>query len=167
MDDKNDKIKGIIEAAVKRAVAETEIKNRRKERERIFHNTQKLMESYREMRLHLETAISEADEMGNGEFAALMTDDVHLDSVRRSKMRTAMMVENIDRAMIEIEAEYERNGTSYKYTAFKMHYIDGATYEDISECLNCGKNTPSRWSKEIMRKMSIKLFGVDGICADW
>jgi DNA-directed RNA polymerase specialized sigma24 family protein len=52
---------------------------------------------------------------------------------------------------------------TYKYDAFKMHYIDGASYEEIADIQNCGKNTPSRWSKELIRKMSVKLFGIDGV----
>ena len=44
-----------------------------------------------------------------------------------------------------------------------MHYIKGVPYEDIADIQNCGKNTPSRWSKELIRKMSVKLFGIDGI----
>ena len=51
----------------------------------------------------------------------------------------------------------------YKYDAFKMHYIDGVSYEEIADIQNCGKNTPSRWSKELIRKMSVKLFGIDGV----
>ena len=49
------------------------------------------------------------------------------------------------------------------YDAFKMHYIDGVSYEEIADIQNCGKNTPSRWSKELIRKMSVKLFGIDGV----
>lgn len=44
-----------------------------------------------------------------------------------------------------------------------MHYIDGVSYEEIADIQNCGKNTPSRWSKELIRKMSVKLFGIDGV----
>ena len=87
----------------------------------------------------------------------------HLGSVRRSKMKTAMMIANIDRAMEELRAEYETKEMTYKYDAFKMHYIDGASYEEIADIQNCGKNTPSRWSKELIRKMSVKLFGIDGV----
>ena len=81
----------------------------------------------------------------------------------RVKMKTAMMIANIDRAMEELRAEYETKEMVYKYDAFKMHYIDGVSYEEIADIQNCGKNTPSRWSKELIRKMSVKLFGIDGV----
>lgn len=39
----------------------------------------------------------------------------------------------------------------------------GRGVKDIADIQNCGKNTPSRWSKELIRKMSVKLFGIDGV----
>ena len=62
-----------------------------------------------------------------------------------------------------VRKEYDTKGMNYKYEAFYMHYIKGVPYEDIADIQNCGKNTPSRWSKELIRKMSVKLFGIDGI----
>lgn len=73
------------------------------------------------------------------------------------------MISNIDRAMEELHKEYEEKGFLYKWESFKLHYIDGLTNEEVAERMNCGKNTPSRWGKELMKKMSVKLFGVDGI----
>ena len=107
--------------------------------------------------ISLDHAVVQAEEYGTypGESA-------YLESVRRSKMKTALMLANIDRAMEELRVEYEGKEMRYKYDAFKMHYIDGISNEDIADCMNCGKNTPARWSKELIRKMSVKLFGVDG-----
>ena len=65
--------------------------------------------------------------------------------------------------MEELRQEYEDNRTLYKYEAFRLHYIDGKSFEEVAEIQNCGKNTPSRWSKELIRKMSVKLFGIEGI----
>lgn len=54
-------------------------------------------------------------------------------------MVTAMMIINIDRALTELEAESRKEGALYKYEAFKMHYIDGFTFEEIADRLDCGK----------------------------
>lgn len=157
----------MIDAAVKRALAAAKAQTRQQERGKVLYNTRILMESYREMRRHVETAISEVEELDVTEFEPLKTERAHLESVRRTKLRTALMIANIDRAMDELEAEQSEIGMSYKYEAFKMHYIDGKTFEDIAEALNCGKNTPARWSKDMMRRMSVKLFGVDGVEKAW
>mgnify|MGYP000151286643 FL=1 len=78
-------------------------------------------------------------------------------------MVTAMMIINIDRALTELETESRKEGTLYKYEAFRMHYIDGLTFEEIADQLDCGKNSPSNWCKAILKKMSVKLFGINGI----
>lgn len=153
----------MIDAAVKRAIAAMKAQTRQQERGKILYNTRILMESYREMRRHIETAISESAEMQDDEFQGLKTESAHLESVRRTKLRTALMISNIDRAVAELEKEQEEIGLSYKFNAFKWHYIDGLTFEEVAERLNCGKNSPARWSKDMMRRLSVKLFGIDGI----
>lgn len=167
MQEEGKNTEALIEEAVKRALAAVKAQTRQEERGKVLYNTRVLMESYREMRRHVETAISEVEEMEADEFQSLKSENAHLESVRRTKLRTAMMIANIDRAMSELEAEQTEIGLYYKYEAFKMHYIDGATFEEVAERLNCGKNTPARWSKDMMRRMSVKLFGVDGIERIW
>lgn len=167
MQQENKTTEEIIDAAVKRALAAEKAQIRQQERGKVLYNTRVLMESYREMRRHVEKAISEVEEMDIEEFQPLKTENTHLESVRRTKLRTALMIANIDRAMAEVETEQEEAGTSYKYEAFRAHYIDGKTFEEVADALNCGKNTPARWSKDIMRRMSVKLFGVDGIEKAW
>lgn len=147
---------------VKQIVQKTIEAERQIRRNQILYNTRILMEHYIEMRKHCELAISEADELEIKEFDAFAP-ETHLESVRRSKTKTALMIANIDRAMKELEKEYTEKQMLYKYEAFRMHYIDGKSYEEVAEIQNCGKNTPARWSKELIRRMSVKLFGVDGI----
>ena len=144
----DEEVKEAVAKTVRKVLLDAENEKKKQERQKVLHNTRMLMENYREMRRHLENAISEVEE---------------LESVRRSKLCTAMMIANIDRAMEELKAEQEEKGASYKYEAFRMHYIDGISFEDIAESLNCGKNTPSRWTKEMIRRISVKLFGIDGI----
>lgn len=99
------------------------------------------------------------------EAADILDEIAELDdkSVKEAKMVTAMMIINIDRALTELETESRKEGTLYKYEAFRMHYIDGLTFEEIADQLDCGKNSPSNWCKAILKKMSVKLFGINGI----
>ncbi len=152
-----------LQKEIRKIVLDTMEAERQAQRNRILYNTRVLMEQYREMRQYIENAISESSEMTGEEFGPLMQEDTHLESVRRTKLKTAMMIANVDRAMEELRKEYEENRMLYKYEAFRMHYIDGVSFEDVAEIQNCGKNSPGRWSKELIRKMSVKLFGVDGI----
>ena len=159
----DEEMKETVEKTVRKALLEAENAKKKQERQKVLHNTRMLMEKYREMRSHLENAISEVKELEAEEFQIFKTENSYLESVRRSKLCTAMMIANIDRAMAELKDEQDEKGASYKYEAFRMHYIDGISFEDIAESLNCGKNTPSRWTKEMIRRISVKLFGIDGI----
>lgn len=151
------------ETFVKKVVQTALEAERQIRRQQVLHNTRMLMEEYIEMKRHIESAVSEEEELKEEQYDVFRGEGAHLGSVHRSKMKTAMMIANIDRAMEELRAEYETKEMIYKYDAFKMHYIDGVSYEEIADIQNCGKNTPSRWSKELIRKMSVKLFGIDGV----
>lgn len=152
------------EKFVKKVIQEAMETERQIQRNQILHNTRILMEQYFEMRRHCKNAVSESEEMDSVEFAVFKSgESAYLESVRRSKLKTAMMITNIDRAMEELREEYEKKGMLYKYESFRLHYVEGLSYEEIAERQNCGKNTPARWAKELIRKMSVKLFGVDGI----
>lgn len=155
-DEEKDLVKRIVQKTIE---AEKQIR-----KSQILYNTRILMEQYREMRQHVETAMSETEDLEGTEYRTFLTGDTaHLDSVRRTRTRTALMLANIDRAMEDLRKEYEDKGILYKWEAFRLHYIDGLAYEDVADRLNCGKNTPSRWGKELIKKMSVKLFGVDGV----
>lgn len=152
-----------ISVVVKKAYEEVRTEDARAEKKKALYNTRKLMEKYVDLKKYINTAISEEQEVYESEYNAFKGENVKLKSVKRAKMVTAIMVLNIDRAMEELEAESIKDGTLYKFEAFKMHYIDGMTFEEIADCLNCGKNSPSNWSKAILKRMSVKLFGIDGI----
>ena len=135
-----------IRIAARRAFAEVRIEEKRAEKKKTLYNTRRLMESYIDLKKYINNAITEEEEVAE-----------------EAKMVTAMMIINIDRALTELEAESRKEGTLYKFEAFRMHYIDGLTFEEIADRLNCGKNSPSNWSKAILKKMSVKLFGINGI----
>lgn len=152
-----------IRIAVRKAFAEVRIEEKRAERKKTLYNTRKLMESYIDLKKYINNAITEEEEVEESAYNAFRGENAKLKSVKESKMVTAMMIINIDRALTELEAENRKEGTLYKYEAFKMHYTDGMTFEEIADQLNCGKNSPSNWCKAILKKMSVKLFGINGI----
>lgn len=152
-----------IRIAVRKAFAEVRIEEKRAERKKTLYNTRKLMESYIDLKKYINNAITEEEEVEESAYNAFRGENAKLKSVKESKMVTAMMIINIDRALTELEAENRKEGTLYKYEAFKKHYIDGMTFEEIADQLNCGKNSPSNWCKAILKKMSVKLFGINGI----
>lgn len=151
-----------IRIAVRRAFAEVRIEEKRAEKKKTLYNTRRLMESYIDLKKYINNAITE-EEVTEAAYSVLKGENAKLKSVKEAKMVTAMMIINIDRALTELEAESRKEGTLYKYEAFRMHYIDGLTFEEIADQLDCGKNSPSNWCKAILKKMSVKLFGINGI----
>lgn len=146
----NHKIEELADAAAEKAVKAFFREMKKEESKKVLHNTWVLMDKYIEMKKHVDRAISDDD-------------GVCLFSVRKSKTKTALMIENIDRAIAELRVEKTESGESYKFDAFEMRFLQGKTYEQICDVLDCGKNSPARWCKEMTAILSVKLFGVDGI----
>lgn len=86
-----------------------------------------------------------------------------LDALRSSREDTAAVVAEIDRALAAVRVAAIAGGYSYKVDAFERRYIKGQTYEQITDAMNSGRNSPRRWCDEIMRQMAVRLFGVNGI----
>lgn len=86
-----------------------------------------------------------------------------LESLRCSRGSTADVIEKIDLALKATQVAADAGGYGYKVEAFTRRYIQGETYEEIVDALDCGKNSPARWCNEIMEEMAIRLFGVNGI----
>lgn len=86
-----------------------------------------------------------------------------LEGLRCSRGSTADVIEKIDLALKAAQVAADAGGYGYKVEAFTRRYIQGETYEDIADAMNCGRNSPARWCKEIMEEMAIRLFGVNGI----
>lgn len=152
-----------VRVAVRKAYAEVRAEDKRTEKKKTLYNTRKLMESYRDLKNFVEKTITEEDEVKDTVYEIFKGEGARLNSSRHARMVTAMMVLNIDRALEELREENKKSGTLYKYEAFAMHYIDGLTYEEIAGRLECGKNSPATWSKVILKRMSIKLFGIYGL----
>ena len=50
-----------------------------------------------------------------------------------------------------------------KYDTLEAVYIKGKTYEDIVRETGCGRNSPKKWCKVMIQRLSIKLFGAKAI----
>ena len=140
-----------------------EIKKQQKDKR--LHNTKLLMKNYDKLKNHIEKVNSDGFKGYFGEELqdALEENDIFLNSVLRTKARTAQMVSCIDISLEILADEYEENGTYYIYDAFHMYYIEKITFEEIAERLNTGKNTPARWAKEVLNKLNILLCGVEAL----
>ena len=63
-------------------------------------------------------------------------------------------VEEIQRRRQQAEREEE-------YTALRMYYMQGYTYEQIEKELNTGKDTPRRWITAAVKELAVMIYGIE------
>ena len=157
----------VARLAAKEALKEHEKQLRREKRIKVFQNTKKLMENYNRICQSVEEGVAELSDMDNGdELEEFTEEDIFINSILKSKLRSIVMIGHIDKCLKLLEDEECRKNTHEKYLAFKYRYFDGMEPDEIGELLNCSDRTARRWVTELTGILSIYLFGADAIMLD-
>ncbi|ABX43332.1 hypothetical protein [Lachnoclostridium phytofermentans] len=157
----------LIDKAVKKAVKEFINDSKKKNRNAIKKRTRKLMSSYNSIKSHVDEGVSEVLDASIGFVREdLDEDDLYIMSIRRSRIRSMIMVAHIDKCLALLKAEEERKGTPEKYEVFISHYLEEKTYDDLSSAFSCSSKTAMRWVIELEGLISLYLYGVDGLSLD-
>lgn len=134
----------------------------KQQKDKRLHNTRLLMKNYTALKNHIENVNEDIEEF-EIEVEMGSKDNIWIMSIARSKIRTAKMVGYVESAMDIIKEKFEKNLELEKFKAFEMHYIDKKTNEEIQEALNCGKNSPKKWSDLIIEELNVLLWGIDAL----
>lgn len=147
----------------------------KKKFDRRLHNTKLLLKNYRSFKRHylevrdelLEMEHAEEDNL-NDSLDYLDSDEFALESIKRSKKRTLVMVRFIDRMLevYEILCKKDTKVESRRYfNTIKKLYIDEPkmTFEQVAECHNVHIRTVRRDVDEAIKALTALIFGVDGI----
>ena len=86
-----------------------------------------------------------------------------LQSVRECRAETVILFEHLKKALASLKEDAEAAGEGYKYDALEAVYIKGMSYEDIVRETGCGRNSPKKWCRVMIQRLSIKLFGAKAI----
>lgn len=157
-------IESIVKMAVAEAIREYGKDIQKNKRIKIFQNTKKLMENYNRICQSVDEGISELSDMENGEELEAFTDeDLFIESILKSKLRSIVMIAHIDKCLKLLEDEQYRRNTHEKYLAFTYYYLDEMKQESIGEVLGNTDRTIRRWITELTNTLSIYLFGADAI----
>ncbi len=157
-------IEEVAKMAAKEAVSEMKKQEKKERKATIFQNTKVLMENYNRMVKSVQEGISDLSDLTDESIEGLEEgENLFVESILRSKIRSLVMLAHIDKCLTMLENEEYDVGTPEKYLAFRYHYLDGMTYESISEVYNYSERTARRWVSELTNKMSIYLFGVDAL----
>ena len=140
--------------------AGTEEKTMEGEKEQtIIAKTYLYLENYREMERYIKDAVSEVSQIPDVEKYNISAEKAFLQSIRECRAETIIMFEHLKKALKSLKEDAEEAGEGYKYDALEKVYIKGMSYEDIAKAEGCGKNSPKRWCRTMIQRLSIKLFG--------
>ena len=78
-----------------------------------------------------------------------------------SRQRTEAAVQHITAALEEIQRRRQQAEREEEYTALRMYYMQGYTYEQIEKELNTGKDTPRRWSTAAVKELAVMVYGIE------
>lgn len=146
------------------AVKEFQKAEVKKKRVKVFQNTRKLMENYNRICQAVDEGISELSEVPTTEdIDEYNPDEITIDSILKSKLRSIVMLAHIDKCLKLLEDEQYRKNTHEKYLAFTYFYLDNMSPESIGEVLGCSDRTSRRWVTEMTNILGVYLFGVDAI----
>lgn len=158
----------LVRTAALEAVREFEKSQKKNRKVKVFQNAKKLMENYNRICKSVQEGVSELSDVDDGEeLEELSAEDIYINSIIKSKLRSIVMIAHIDKCLGLLEEEMIRKETPEKYEAFKMFYLEeGITQEDIAERFDITDRTVRRWMTELTRVLSIYLFGADAIVLD-
>ncbi len=154
----------LVRTAALEAVKEFEKSQKKNRKIKVFQNAKKLMENYNRICQSVQEGVSELSDVDDGEdLEELSAEDIYINSIIKSKLRSIVMIAHIDKCLKLLEEEEYRKKTPEKYLAFKYFYLDGMTYESIAEVYGYAERTSRRWISELTDILSIYLFGADAI----
>ena len=120
------------------------------------------LENYRELQRYVKEAVSEPDQIGADRYN-ISAERAYLRSIRECRAETVILLEHIDKAMQSLKEDVEASGEGYKYDVLEAVYIQGKTYAEVARDTGCGKNSPKKWCRAMIPKLSIKLFGAKAL----
>ena len=121
------------------------------------------LENYREMERYIREAVSETSQIPDIGRYNISAETAFLQTVRECRAETVILFEHLKKALASLKEDAEAAGEGYKFEALEAVYIKGKTYEDIVRETGCGKNSPKKWCKVMIARLSIKLFGAKAI----
>lgn len=166
-------IESIIDLSVKKAIKSYASELRAEQKKKALHNTRLLLKNYDKIKKSIESSIDELVtstveyDIDFSDVTDIDGDRLYIDSIRRSKARSIIIISHIDNALNVMKIEKEKSGMKEKYDVFYSCTFEKMSHEEASQTYNTSLATVSRWIKELTKEMSIYIFGVDGINELW
>ena len=166
----------VQEIAIAAAVEALKLQ-KNEDRERIrknrFRNTELLLKNYLSLIEHFEMSqdkVSNEDlEVYNFEEAEV--EDIIIGAIRRSRIRTLIMVVQIEVCLEKLRTKMIGKGQPEKYAVIDKLYLDPTKSsmplterkQLVAAEIPCGETSVWKWRNEMIDELSVSLFGVDGL----
>lgn len=141
-----------------------------------FGNTELLLKNYLSLVEHFEISQDKASEedLDGYNFEAVDREDIIIQSIRRSRIRTLVMVLQIEICLEKLKTKMINKGQPEKYTVIEKLYLDpfksSMTVTErnraVAAEIPCGETSVWKWRNEMIAELSVLLFGVDGLHLD-
>lgn len=169
------------EAGARAAIEELEQRERRQEqwrRDRRLRNTRLLLENYRTLKIHCESAVFQAELSADDEAEVLSILDammdrpskqtLYIESIKKSAQRTRIIIAHIE-SMMEVYrilcAKSQKPEDMRRCSVVEKMYICSREWsvEEIAESEGIDERTVYKDIKAACTKLAALLFGIDGV----
>lgn len=165
-------INELAKAAALEALKLQKAEERRLIKRNRLHNTELLLKNYLSLLDHYENAKDKASDIMD--LDDLDMDEVIVTAIKRSRTRTAVMINQIETCLDILKLRMSAQGLPEKYEVVYCLYLDRARRDigraelvkTIAQELHCTERSVYRWKNEMVAELSILLFGVDGLRLD-
>lgn len=183
-----DKTRAFAEQVAKEVYKMCKKEERMKTRSNWLHNTGLLMIRYCELKEHYENIKYKASDvielmvdeyLDPDDLHLVNQDDVVIHSIKKSKVRTFIVISQIEACIEILEAAMRKRGQIEKIKVLKRLYMNDelkdikfnervklVSEQMTEEGMPCSESSVRRWANEMLNEISVKLFGVDGLKLD-
>lgn len=164
-------IEAIVEYTIKIFQEQQEL-YRKKVHDKKLHKTKLLLEHYRELWVHSESAIFEASQCEEDVYdvLSLLTqgsgEKLYIESIKRNAVRTRLMLEHVKKALDDYEIFCKRSKKDEEMRRFRTImrlYIEEEPweYQEIAEEEMVDVSTVYKDVKAAVKRLAPRIFGVD------
>ena len=168
-------------AAAKEAIREFAAEQKASRKKQIFQNANVLLEHYLDLKAYCNNAIytgiipdnSDNDDNDSDDDYMIDSDgeEITIKSIKANREVTLIFIAHIDMALSLVKRKCERMDALNKYKVIEMLHLDeelqelpwGERISIVAEKIPCAELTVRRWRNEMVKDLSLFLFGVEGL----
>ncbi len=158
-------------AAAKEAINEFVAKEKADKKKQIFQNTNLLLEHYLDLKAYCDHATYKGYLEDEEDSLTIDGFEITIKSIRANREVTLIIISHVDTALSLLKDKCKEKDMGEKYKVIEFLHLDenqqaipwSERISLVSDDLCCGETTVRRWRNEMVKDLSVFLFGVDGL----